>query len=173
MSDPASAPQIESEREYPYRASWRVIILGAIFFGACAVVLGYEAADNRRGLILDGLPLTAGQATDFYAVLAALSAGFVTITLVLGFRRMSGAPGRIVLGRSAMIAPNPRWRPGEQAIAYASITGLSLTTTGRQVFLTIDHEGGRFQLARSMLPSRAAFDEIRTFLAQRARRGAR
>ena len=42
-------------REFPYRPKWGMIIFGVVFFGACSVALGMKAADNDRGVVINGL----------------------------------------------------------------------------------------------------------------------
>ncbi len=68
---------------------------------------------------------------------------------------------RIALGPKALTVPASRWSADETEIAYAAIAGLSEAKLNGQRFLHIDHIGGRFTLTASLLPSKAAFDEVR------------
>jgi hypothetical protein len=153
------------EREYPYRPRWTVIVFTGVFFGACALVLGERAVDNRRGLIINGIiELGPDGATGFYYVLSALSVGFVIVSAFLAYHRLTFQQ-RLVFGTAAMTVPVSRWSRATQQIAYRDIQRMSGAVISGQTFLYVDHVGGRFTIVASMLPSQAEFEEVRALLA--------
>src|SRR5258708_29914814 len=101
------------ERQFDYRPKWTVIILCALFFGACALVLGAKANANDRGLIINGIiELSAGGATVFYWVLAALSIGFVVIAGFFAIVLLT-IHQRITLTNTSITIPRSRWSSEE------------------------------------------------------------
>ena len=93
---------------YDYKPKAWVMALAGLFFAGCGVVLGKIALENDRGLILNGIiRLDAGDATMFYWVLTAACAAFVAFALG-GVVRGMGAPGEVVLDRTAISAPRAR-----------------------------------------------------------------
>jgi hypothetical protein len=155
--------------EYEYRPKWTMIVFVATFFALCAVVLGYAAVDNDRGLIIDGIiAFGAGGATVFYWVLTVLSAGFVVIAAFLAFHRTTFHQ-RLVFGPEAMTVPASRWSRAEKEIAYRDIASLSKAAVSSQRFLYVKHSGGKYTIAIAMLPSAAAFEEVCDLLATKVR----
>ncbi len=148
------------DREYDYRPKWTMIVLCALFFGACALVLGAKANGNDRGLIINGIiELSAGSATVFYWVLAALSIGFVVVAGFLAFIRLT-VHQRITLGETSITIPRSRWSSEETVVSFNDILDLSTSEVSGQRFLTIVYRGGKFALTASMLPRKADYDEI-------------
>src|SRR5262245_11917941 len=104
------------ERQYNYRPKWAIIIFCALFFGACALVLGAKANGNERGLIINGIfELSAEGATVFYWVLAALSVGFVVISGFLAIVRLM-VHQRIALSATCITIPRSRWSAEEVTV---------------------------------------------------------
>ncbi len=155
------------ERHYEYRQKWSAIVLGVLFFGACAAVLAAKAQGNDRGLIINGIfEFSAGAATIFYWVLAALSAGFVLIAACLAIVRLTSRR-RIVLTESSLVVPRSRWWSTEEmVIPFGSIREVSASQVTGQRFLKIVHQGGKFTLVGTMLPKKDDFDEIQALVAQ-------
>lgn len=162
---PVSSAPIERQREYVYQASWRAIAINASFFFVCAVVIGFEAVREHAGLVIDGvISLTTEQATYYRWFLTACSLGLVLTAAFQGFRRLTAAPRRIVLTRTAVIIP--KWR-GEQSISYDAITKLNVLRVNGMTFVLIRHAGGKARIFRTRLPSKAAFDQVCAWLKAR------
>jgi hypothetical protein len=162
---PAPMPADRPEREYPYRPSWTVILLAGGFFAVCALVLADRASNNRRGVIINGIiELGASGATDLYYVLCALSVGFVIVSCFLVYHRLAFQQ-RLVFDATRVTVPVSRWSRATKQIAYRDIQRLSMAEISGQTFLYVHHLGGKFTIVASMLPSRAAFDEVRALLA--------
>ena len=148
------------ERQYDYRPKWTIIVLCALFFGACALVLGAKAHENDRGLIINGIiELEPGGATIFYWVLAALSIGFVVAAGFLAIVRLT-LHQRIGLTETCITIPRSRWSSEEVAVPFGEIVDLSTSQVSGQRFLNIVYNGGKFTLTASMLPRKEDFDEI-------------
>jgi hypothetical protein len=158
-------PADPTEREYPYRPSWTVIVFVGGFFALCALVLGGRASDNRRGVIINGIiELGPDGATRFYYVLCAASVGFVVVSIVMAYHRLAFQQ-RLVFGTAAMTVPLSRWSRATKQIAYRDIQGMSITAVSGQTFLYVHHVGGKYTIVASMLPSQEAFEEVRALLA--------
>jgi hypothetical protein len=157
------------DREYEYRPRWTVIFCCALLFGLAAVFFAFRAANNDRGLIVNGIIKLGPQAaTGFYWVLTACSIGFVGMAAFPAYHRVTFRQ-RLALGPTALIVPASRWSREEKEIAYWDIEGLSTTAVGGQRFLNIQHAGGKHTITASLLPSKAAFDEVCELLAARVR----
>jgi hypothetical protein len=155
------------EREYEYRPKWTTIAFCGLFFGLCAVVLGFKAAGNDRGVIINRvIELSPDWATGFYWVLTALSVGFVVIAAFFAYCRLTFRQ-RLAFGSAVMTVPASRWSRDEKEIAYRDIQALSEATISGQRFLYITHAGGKYTVIASMLPSKAAFAEVCELLAAR------
>jgi hypothetical protein len=155
------------EREYEYRPKWTMIVFCAAFFGLGAGVLGFKAASNDRGLIINRvIQLGPDGATVFFWVLTACSVGFVVVSACLAYHRLNFRQ-RLAFGPSALVVPVSRWSREEKEIAYQDILGLSEATISGQRFLYVTHPGGKYTITASMLPSKAAFSEVCELLAAR------
>jgi hypothetical protein len=157
----------EDEREYEYKPKWTVIFFGAAFFGVCAVVLGSVAANNDRGLIINHMiELEARGATVFYWILMVCSLGMVGAVAFLVYHRLMYRQ-RIKLGMDSLIVPASRWSQEEKEIAYSDIQELSRSTINGNDFLHVKHVDGKSTITASMMPSKAAFEEVCKLLAAR------
>jgi hypothetical protein len=157
------------EREYDYKPKWTHIVFCALFFGLGAVVLGVKAASNDRGLIINGMiELGPDGATMFYWILCMCGVGFVAISAFLAYHRLT-LHQRLTLGPAAVIFPESRWSADEKVIAYRDISALSTDRIHGQQFLYITHLRGTYTIMASMLPSKAAFDEVCEFLEDKVR----
>jgi hypothetical protein len=149
-----------AEREYQYRPRWTTVVFCAVVFGLGAVVLGWKAATNDRGLIINPvIRLGPDGATAFYWALAALGGGFVAVAGLLVYHRVTFRQ-RLVFGPSALIGPASRWSRQQTEIAYRDIPGLSETAVSGQQFVHVRHAGGKDTITASMLPSKAAYAEV-------------
>lgn len=157
------------EREYPYRPGWVMIILGAVFFSGCAVILGAAAMENRRGLtVAHIIPLGPDGATAFYWMLTVFSVAFVIMFVFLVYHRLTFRQ-RLAFGATAIIVPASRWSRREKEIAYRDIQALSEDTIQGRRYLNVMHTGGKDIIAAAMLPSASAYTEVRQLLSARAR----
>jgi hypothetical protein len=157
------------DREYDYKPKWTLIVLGTILSGLCAVILGSKAANNDRGLIIyHVIELGPDGATVFFWILTACSLGFVVMAAFLVYHRVTFQQ-RLVFGPAALTVPASRWSREEKEIAYRDIQALSSATISGQRFLYITHSGGKHTITASMLPSKAAFEEVCQLLAERVR----
>ncbi|SDA27439.1 hypothetical protein [Sphingomonas sp. NFR15] len=155
---------------YPYRPKTWVMALAGLFFAVCAVVLGYTAHDNDRGLLIDGiLSLDAGQASIIYWVLCALSIGFVAAGL-FGVVTSLREPREVMVDRTGVTLPAGRWSSDTVTIPFASITDLRIQQVHSHKFLIIRHRAGKHSVMRSMMPSSADFEAfVEAVMAGRAR----
>jgi hypothetical protein len=159
----------DTEREFEYKPRWTTILACGVFFGLCAVVLGIKAANNDRGLIINGIiELGPDGATLFYWVLTTSSIGFVAVAILIAYHRLTYRQ-RLAFGVSSLIGPTSRWSRQEREIAYRDIRELSTITISGQRFLYITHLGGKYTIAASLLPSKAAFEEVCELLATKVR----
>src|SRR5258708_35502731 len=148
------------ERQFDYRPKWTVIILCALFFGACALVLGAKANGNDRGLIINGIiALSPGGATIFFWVLTALSIAFVVIAGFLAIVRVTFHQ-RIAFTDKCLMIPRSRWSRQQVTVPFGDVLELSQSEVSGQRFLKIVYQGGKFTLTASMLPKKEDFDEI-------------
>jgi hypothetical protein len=153
------------EREYAYKPRWTLIVFCAVFFGLVAVSLGAKAHGNTRGVIINQvIKLSPSGATMFYWVLCACSIGFVAIAVFLAYHRLTFRQ-RIAFGATVLLVPASRWSSAEQQIGYRDVQALSKTQVSGQRFLYVTHSGGTYVLTASMLPSKAAFEEVCELLA--------
>lgn len=117
------ALMVNVDREYESKPSWVVIALCAVFFGAGAAILGYIAATNDRGLVINGiLPLSRDGATVFDWSLCALSIGFVVIAAIVAARRLKYRQ-RIAFTPQSLVVPVSRSSTDEIVTNYADMPG--------------------------------------------------
>lgn len=154
---------------YDYKPKAYVMALSGLLFAGFGVLLGKEASENDAGLLIDGIiRLDVGEATGFYWILAGLCVLFVAAAL-FGLVRAFGAPHQVVLDRSGITAPKGAFGRTVVNVRYDQISDLQVTEIRSQRLLTIHHTDGKLVVSRSMLPSRADFDEIFAALDTRCR----
>lgn len=155
---------------YPYRPKTWVMALAGLFFALCAVVLGYMARDNDRGVLINGLiSLDTDQASIFYWVMCVLSIGFVVASL-FGIVMSLREPREVMVDSTGVTVPAGRWSSDTVTIPFASITDLRIQQVQSQKFLIIRHSDGKHSVVRSMMPSRADFETFaEAVIARRAR----
>src|SRR5262249_44457522 len=152
-----------------YKPRWTLIVFCAVFFGLVAVILGAKAHGNDRGIILNHvIKLSPSGATTFYWVLCACSIGFVAIAAFLACHRLIFRQ-RIAFGPTALLVPASRWSSAEQQIGYRDVQALFIDQVSGQRFLYVTHSGGQYAITASMLPSKAAFEEVCELLAAKVR----
>lgn len=152
------------ERQFDYRPKWTAILFCAVFFGLCAVVLGAKAANNERGLVLNGIiELGPEGASIFYWVLCGFSVAFVIMAVFLALHR-AVLRQRLAFAQTALLVPRSRWSNQERHIEYDDIQAVTTGEISGQHVLYVHHTGGKYTIVASMLPSRAAFEEVRALL---------
>ncbi|MGB0799583.1 MAG: hypothetical protein ACPGRD_09730 [Planktomarina sp.] len=156
--------------EFKYNAKPWVMLLCALFFLACTLVLWQVAGTNDRGLRFYGIfTLGPAGATIFYYVLTALSAGFVMIgtwAAVAGICRK----GVIVLSDTSITSPKNPMRAATVTIPYAQILGMRLVKVSSQQFLEVQHTNGKLTIQKQAMKNKAAFAELQTALSDRIAR---
>ncbi len=146
-------------RRYAYKPNLGAMLGAIALFGVAAVFFTYRALQNDRGLVINGIIHLGPHAADvFFAVLAALSVGFVAMG-VLGAVRFLGTPRWVVLHDDAIELPPTVIRRAVRRVPYASVVAIELWNVSGQPSVRIVHAGGAEGVARSMV-GQTAFDEI-------------
>ena len=156
---------------FTYRYKAGRLFLCIFFFGLCAAMLGHEALNNGKGLVINNIiELDAGNATIFYWVLAALSLGFVLLGLI-GFMAQLTADDDaqvLTLGEKTMTLPQGAFRKVPRELAYADITAMKQQEVQGQRFLTVKLANGKkVSLAAVALPKKEDFDTVCSHIAAR------
>jgi hypothetical protein len=146
--------------EYPYKAKPLMMLAGILFFGCCAVWMGYVALTNDRGLILNRIfTFSSEGATIFYwciAVVAALFVVFAIIALIAGLTK----PMTIRLTATELSAPKHGFAKKPTVIPLRDIKDIGIQTVQKQRFMNIYFRNGKLSIAQSMLPSAEAFEKL-------------
>jgi hypothetical protein len=145
------------ERQYDYKNKWPALLLSAGHWALCAVVGGYIASD--RWLV--DLPA-------LYWVVCALSLVLLAKNGLLIVARLS-LRQRVAFTKTRLLAPKSSWSSEELGIAYQAITGLSTSGMSGARLLYVTHTGGKYRIAESLLPTKAAFEEVCELLTARIR----
>ncbi|MCA8959688.1 MAG: hypothetical protein KDC38_04215, partial [Planctomycetes bacterium] len=106
------------QSRYDYRPKWRTLVFCALFFGACAVIVGRTAATNERPLRVSGIELSVDGATIFLWGLAGFGALLVVLIALSAILRLSN-PQRIVVTSESITVPRSRWSGDEIEITFA------------------------------------------------------
>ena len=157
-------------RRYPIRPKTSTLVFVALFFGAGAIFFFWQALNNKRGLVLEGvIHLDPGQARVFYGVFCALSLGFVALAAVTWIT-YSGRSPEVVIDDATITTPGPLWRPDAlRTVAFADITSVREQSMNRQHFLTLITPKQKISIVKSHLPD-GAFEEIAALVRERAPR---
>jgi hypothetical protein len=151
---------MEYEREYPYRPPWTGILVLASLFGSGTVFLGFTAANNKRGMIINGLiKLGPDNATVFLWILTAFGACVVASAAFLAYHRLK-TPQRIALGPTALNVPVSRWSRAEKEIPYRTIKGFEVGSSDGRRFLRIYHSEGIYSISADLLPSASPYEDV-------------
>ncbi len=135
------------------------MIFGALFFGACAVVLLYQATRPTHLVIQNVLELSSEHARIVVLVLAALSVGFVGIALTVLVRRRVK---ELVITEKAVILD-------ARAIRFDELLTIEEHRVYGQVFLTVRSRHQKLVITKSHLRD-GAYDEVVALVRTRARR---
>lgn len=153
-----------SETKYLYKPRWKVILLGIIFFGACAAFMLYKAKTNDRGLIIDNLiELDTEQASVFFAVIGCLSAGFVLLAIGGIYMVLRDQHYLIVNEQELIIPPVMFGRKGYK-VPLSGPFSLSETEVNGQTMLKITAAGKSRTIVQSMFESDSYYFEARAKL---------
>jgi hypothetical protein len=155
---------MELPQRFAYNPRWTIILGAIVFFGACAAFMGYKAAHNSVGVIINGI-ITLGPfgATVFYWIIAALGAGFVVVGLLLTVRRIAN-PQILEMGTDALLLPHGRFQRLKLRIAYSEIQGASEVEVSGQKFLYVFAGGARFTVTASLFADDESYVAVRDFL---------
>lgn len=146
-------------RRYPVQPRARGLILGAVFFAACAIVLLHQAT-HAEGMILDSfIELGPASARIVLLVLAALSLGFVGVALTVLVRRRVK---ELLITEQAIILD-------ARAIRFDEVRIVEEQNVYGQVFLTVLSEAQKLSIAKSHLPD-GAYEEVVALVRSRVRR---
>lgn len=128
-------------------------------------MIGNKALGNQVGLTINGiLQLGPKGATVFYWILCVLSLGFVAAAAFLSFHRLTRQQ-RLAFTADAIFLPSSRWSSDEIAIPYHEIVKLATAEISGQRFLYLyRNDNTKFTITASLLPTKVAFDEVRTLL---------
>jgi hypothetical protein len=145
------------ERQYAYRPRWSHIRLLAGFCTLLAACVIARASPEDLGL-------------PYWIVVVVSFAGVARSGVLavdrLFFRR------RVAFTSTSLLLPKPWSFWQEEAIDYDAITGLDVSKVaehGPRCLYLMTHGGGRREIPEAMLPSRAAFEEVRALLTARVR----
>lgn len=149
-----------NELRIPYKPNKMIFITGIAFSGIGAGLMGYVAATNDRGLILNGiLEFSPQGATIFYLVMAAAATAFVLIAF-LALAKFAVSEREIVISEFSITAPKSGLSKLDITVNFSDITDISIQTIQKTKILNIDHTGGKLSIPNSMLPSEQAFDGL-------------
>ncbi len=155
---------MELPRKYAYNPKWWAILASAAFFGACAAFMGYKAAHNSAGVIINGLvTLGPAGATVFYWIVAATAGLFVLAAIAITLRRIL-SPKVLELTTDSLLLPYGFLQKKTSRIAYADIQRVEEIQISGQTFLYVTAGGLRFTITASLLPDKDSYTAISNFL---------
>ena len=155
--------------EYSYRPKVGVLLLAVVFFGAISCDMYQKALTNNRGLIIDYIfRLDAHEASVFYGVIAALTAGFVGLG-ILGLAGCAFTSGVLRLTDSAMEIPQGIFQK-IRIVPYGEIQQMKVFRIGKQLMLVVTTGDGKINIGASLLPE-GKFEEVCRTIAGRVRPG--
>ncbi|MCP4134253.1 MAG: hypothetical protein GY754_24985 [bacterium] len=155
------------EIKYPYKPKPFLFLFAAVFFGACALIIGHNAMTNDRGLILNGiLEFSENGATIFYWTLTVIS---VLIVFIAIFAVIKGIISKleIIISETAISLPKNGFSRKIITINFSHITDVSIQSVQKQKFLTIIHSAGKLSIPGSMLPQKGSFDELAALVTEK------
>ena len=143
------------------------MVVCALFFALCAMVLFWKALTSQRGIVIEGLiHLGPGGARVFYGVLCAASLAFVAIACIalIQYRRNTH---EVVVDDVSLTTPGPLWRlAATRSACFADVTQVREQEVSGQHFLTLITPARKVWIAKSHLPD-GAFEEIVAFVRDR------
>ncbi len=152
--------------EFEYKPRLRAIVFLGLLSIVGAAGLGWIAATNDRGLILNRtLEFGTTGATRFYAALAVFFALLLGLAALMAYHRYV-LDQRVILDDTGLRVAKSRYSAETLLVPYATIQELSLKMNQNQPYLHIVHAAGKHDLHASYLPSPASFDALRERLSQ-------
>ncbi len=167
--DPKKHASLEPiEREYRYRLDLYFFWATPIFLGFMSGFAVYFALTNSSRVRLQGsfeIPASLANVGAWFG--GALFACLFVANVVLVIQALTH-PQRIALTATALLVPRGSWSSAEEAIPYRDIVELVPQTgpDGSQT-LIVRHRQGKFPISESLLPSKAAFQELCLLLTSR------
>jgi hypothetical protein len=159
------------EKVYEYKLKRGRVIGVSICIGAFAVLMGYFAATNDRGIRFTRFgssTLSPEQATIFLwglsGFLAAATVLFVVLLIV-----DSRVQQRIAFAEAGLLVPRSFYTSREKQIAYDDIRDIVIRSNNNQRWLEIEHNGVKSQIHEAKLPNSLVFDELVNLLAEKVR----
>jgi hypothetical protein len=152
---------------YRYKPKPLIIALASLFFVALAFFMSNEAITNDRGLILNHtIHFTVHEATILYWCIAGMSVALVFIG-ILAFVAGLLYSHRVTLTHKDIMAPKNGISRRLITVPLSDISRLNVQTLQWQRFLNIYHSTGKLTIQASSLPSKSAFEELCSALAER------
>lgn len=157
-------------KTYPYKQKMWIGPACTGFFGLCAWVFWQKSHQEPRGLIINHIiELSPGNALIFHWLLFFASMAFVVLGLMVSVMSLK-KERHITLTSHSLQTPKSGISNTEVEILFRNITAIQLHEVQGQRFLQISHGTGKTSIAQSMLPTKAAFDEICAFVAAHVRK---
>src|SRR5688572_2046385 len=156
-------------RVYRYVPSLKTLTLVILLFGAGGVLLAVTAAGNTRSVRLLRLIDLSPQAWTRFLCVCSVLCGLFVLVAIFGFWRRAARPQEIALDEQGLVVPKSFLSREGMPIPFACIAEISITEVTGDRFLKIRlQDGTRRSITESLLPSKAAFDEIVAALRERA-----
>lgn len=136
------------------------MVLCALFFAVCAIVLFWFALTNDRGLVINGLiHMGPNSARVFLGVLCAASVGSV-VAAFAAILAYQGKTHEVVVDDTSLSTPGPIWRlSATRTVQFADVTMVREQHINGQHFITLVTPARKVWVGKSMLAD-GAFDEI-------------
>jgi len=140
------------------------MLLCIAFFALCGVVIGGKAMDPGP-LRIAVIRLEPAEASIVYWILT-VGCGLFVLSGIAAIVQRIVAPKTLELGIDALSLPSGFMQRGLVQIPYRDIQSISDVSVSGEKFLYIHTApaGRRYTLTASLLPSKAAFEEVREFL---------
>jgi len=164
----------EPDLVIPLRKPYTQLVLGVLFFGACAAFMFHRSSTNDRGLILNGvIHFDPGGADVFYAVMGLLSSGFVAMAVlgILSYARLE--PFQLVIGAKSLSMPANKpmgIQVREVPMSEVMAIGVHPPQAPKSVFLQL--RGGVLHIPGNWLPGGWSVAQVHDALVERLRQQA-
>ncbi len=146
--------------KYPYKPKPIVAIAVTLFFAGCAAIIGKQALNNDRGLILNRIiEFSPSGATTFYWLLTILSVLAVVVGMFMLIKSLS-APRFVLLTQESLVSPKAGFSKNSITIPYDTINSLTIQEVQKQKFLMVHYSGKKISIPQSLLPNKETFDEL-------------
>ncbi len=152
---------------FPYKPRILNFLLAGFFFAFCGAVLLYMGLSNDRGMILNRIfTFSESQASWFFYILAICSFAFVLLAVFTVVKsRLS--PKTLEITDEMLICPKSGISTKVMRLPFRDISKVEEQVIQHQRFLMVHHEGGKFSIPKSMLPDKAAFEQVVLLLEER------